>query len=818
MKNKLIFFLGLLIPALFVYRAIILPGSLAFGDAPYFYPEALNIFLQKPFAWWNIGNGLGEVNLLVWISPLMYLYSLIGVRLTFYIPAIVLSFVTPIIFSRYFKFSKTVGFFSSLIYGLNTYLILLIDGGQVGVALAYSVFPFVLLNLYKLTKKFSYGNTLKVLISSFLLILMDPRIAIITFLTIIFWKPKKIINLLLIGIALIPLNMFWILPLFKNGGGNLNLEVSSLGLTSLINSLMLYQPHWPNNIYGQITYPPFYFVIIPIFIFSVFLFKKVRKIKTLKTFALLFLLFAFFAKGETPPFGFIYKFIVDKIPFGSTLRDSSKFFTPLMLFGGILIGFTIDRFKIKYIKVISYLVLLFLILPALLGKLNFVLSNRVQSDDYQKIYQNLRNDSTDFKTLWFPEKPTLGYSSQSKPAVGAKSLVSLRPIASLNVGSSDVFNFLNQEKSDDWLKVLGVKYLFFPGDTRKLKSSEEEHNEWQRLLVNISENESFKKADWSIDIPIFEVINPKEKSFVVNKMLAVVGGEDVYVKENINPLTTGTIFLEDGKVDVNDLLKLDNNSIELIYNQKDKTDLRFSFLKDNFLDQSMIDKTSWAKYSQDDYLLWKYQLLIRGIDIKEQDYLKGILLSTQNNEYVIYNIDIKNQGKYIVGVRGMGDENNKLLVQTNSLEKEFIQKKNSFGWQYMEVNLEKGKHKLELTNKNGLQVVNTVAVIPIDEWNLSEQKTKEFEEKFVNKNKTNVSDWLIYSENYHPQLQLDCGGLKIVSIPVYSMINGYLINNCPDSKDPYFVGQKYVDLGIKISLVSFAIISLWVIFLKRFSH
>ena len=96
-------------------------------------------------------------------------------------------------------------------------------------------------------------------------------------------------------------------------------------------------------------------------------------------------------------------------------------------------------------------------------------------------------------------------------------------------------------------------------------------------------------------------------------------------------------------------------------------------------------------------------------------------------------------------------------------------------------------------------------------------KTIEFENKFSAK-RTIVTNWLIYSENYHSQLQIDCDGRKITPVAAYSMINGYLITNCPDVNNPSFVGQKYVDLGIKISLVYFAIISLWVIFITKFSR
>ncbi len=40
----------------------------------------------------------------------------------------------------------------------------------------------------------------------------------------------------------------------------------------------------------------------------------------------------------------------------------------------------------------------------------------------------------------------------------------------------------------------------------------------------------------------------------------------------------------------------------------------------------------WARYTSDDYLMWKYQLLIRGVDLKEFDFNSGIAFSTEEGE------------------------------------------------------------------------------------------------------------------------------------------------------------------------------------------
>lgn len=817
MKNKLLFFLGLFIPALFVYKAVLLSGPLAFGDAPYFYKETMDMFLSKPLAWWGMEGGLGGVSRFIWIAPLMYVYSFFGsvlglghniaVRLVFYFPAIILSFVTPIYFTKYLKLSKLTQFFSSLIYGLNTYFILLIDGGQVGVALAYGLFPLCLVTLKKLTEKINKPIFFKSLFALIVLTLVDPRISLICFLTIILWQFRKSAYVFLVGLLLIPLNMFWILPLIKNGGGNLSVEVTSLNLISLLNSLTLYQPHWPNNIYGAISYPPFYFVLVPVFIFGGLFFKKTKNKLLIKQLSILFLVFVFLSKGQTPPLGQFYQFIVERIPFGSILRDSSKFFVPLMLFGGILIGNTVDRFKNKNFKILSYLFLLVLITPALFGKLNFVLSGKVQSDDYNKIYKQIQNNPGEYKTLWFPEKPTLGFASSKNPAISAKSLTNLHPLASINGGSSDRFNFFNQPVSSEWMKLLGVRYMFFPGETRKLELSDDEKINWGSLLKNISKNPNFKKLDWGTDMDVYEAVDYKSTRFEVTNMVAMVGAD------NMEP-EKATIFIEDVKTDTYKLLEMPEGSFGLSFNEKDETDLKLSFIRNLFLNQSDISKNDWATYGTDQYLLWKYQLLIRGIQTSEFDYGKGILFSTQKNESVEYKTKVKSAGKYVVAVRGMGYQDNELLISVNGIQKEIVQKEGGFGWQYVEVEIEAGKVYVNLTNKSGMQVVNTIAVIPLQEWVEAEKNTEEFVNKF-SKESDKILKWIIYSQNYHPQWKLDCGNKQVSSTPIYSMINGFLIDDCENMGEIYFDGQKNVDLGIKISLVSLVLLVMLYVVKRR---
>ena len=197
-KFKLLFLLGLLVPTLVVFKALFVPGTAVWGDAPYFWPEFIKAFPFEPNAWVGWGNNFGGLNQTLWLAPLMILYKLLNlafgfnndilIRLVFYFPAITLALLTPIFFARSLGLSKTAQFFASFFYVFNTYFLLLIDGGQVGVALAYGLFPLVLLFLRQLTTKPSFKNFLIALVSLSTLFSFDPRVGLIVTFSVVVWN------------------------------------------------------------------------------------------------------------------------------------------------------------------------------------------------------------------------------------------------------------------------------------------------------------------------------------------------------------------------------------------------------------------------------------------------------------------------------------------------------------------------------------------------------------------------------------------------------------------------------------------------------
>lgn len=805
-KNS--YWLLLLIPVFFVFKNLFVGNLYYGGDAPFFYFNALRGLVSDPSVWTERGLSFGGVNLALWLSPIMIIYGALGkflslnndaiVRILFIIPSVLLSFVGPYLLTKYLKLSKTIQFFSVLVYVFNTYFLLLLDGGQVGVALAYGIFPVTLLFLKKFIDLENKNNFLLALLFSILLSVIDPRILIICFLAIFIWSlldKKFTFWLVLMGTLLIFLNLYWIYPLFKLGSDGISSSVSSLGLLSLINPLLLFSPHWPANLFGKISYPPFYFVLVPIVIFSGLLLNKDKKYLN---FGLLFLIFAFLVKGETPPFG---------INLGILFRDSSKFFIPLILFAGFLIGNTLDLLKSNIFKFICFVYILFLISPVFLGKMNFMMSNKVSDESYSKIADEITNKNQEFRTLWFTNKNPLSYESKSNPAIDASSLVNFSPFAQINE-SEDAFNFLNNDSYIDWLRVLGVKYVFLNGDARNINPTETDIKNWETIK---------KLVDNSFNNKKYEIPNPYPKFYAVNNLTAVVGYGYPLREKSFVP----TIYFEDGKWDPSTIYEKKPDSLKIYFTDGNKTDLTFSFLQKYFVSPLTNNKSEWSVFNKNEYLKYKYQLLIRDYKFLDFDYGQGIAFSTQKGESISFNIKVPKNGDYVLAKR----------ISNQSTQK--------LSWKIEEKYLKKGRYKFIVTNDEDLSVLNTVALIPKSDYQkaltLTDQMLTKFEVvtkidnisdiKNIDVNNfgtskysivsKNIGYWVIMSDNYNSWWNLKRGLNYTKSYPVYSMLNAFYVDPEWNNMTIEFTGQTIFRWGIWGSALTILIITIYFLYKKE---
>lgn len=864
MRDKILLVALLLV--MLVFKNLFLPGTAVWGDAPYFYSEVLKEYVSEPTAWTYLGNSFGGVNKLIFLWPFMFLYgflhTVLGVnndvliRMVFYFPSLLCGFFGMYFFTRYLRFSSIAQFFSIFLYLINTYFILLIDGGQVGIALAYGIFPLTLLALKKLSDQPSVHRFYLTVISLVFLMAADPRVWLISVLTIFTWsafglRGQKLIKswlfLLFSFIASLGVGMYWIYPLMMQEDAVKNISVYNLQLTSLLHTLTLYQPHWPANEFGKITYPPFYFLLVPVFaLIGLFLSKG----RALAHYFLLALFFAFLAKGTTPPFGEVYGWVIDNIPFGAAFRDSTKFYMPLILFYSIAMGISIERlFALKKVAQIKYYLFpvitfyfLFLISPTFLSQLNGTLHERGFDKEINQV-NTIMESGEFYRSVWFPEKHPLAYQSKNNPAINASDLADFRPFATLNIGTYDRFNFLHDEFSSQLFKALGIKYLTLSGDFRKTSLNEDDLGSRQDLESLMTGLPYLTKL--STEIPLYEVEGALPDLYTTNRLIAVVGSEDIYQKilqenKKFDLSNQGFLFFEDGKWEPRNLQGVASESAVLVLNDKREEDLALSFLQKFFIGPQDSLKSEWAIRGPDEYLKWKYELLVNGVDTHEFDYNHGIAFSTQPKELLKYDLQVSQNGKYILAVRSLGKEQGAFLGTSFNGENFEIPQvyPGKFSWDIREVELSSGIKRLSIENNSPLSAVNIVALIPKSEWDKAWEVSRQFTGHFsvltdaslgelpeskwtpVETERTGTlkytalvpgSSWLVFTDAYHPLWTLKQGHDFNQSLPFYSMVNGFYTQR-GGKVTLLFQGQEDVRWGLllsTVSVLSLAIYFLW---------
>nr|MBI5455850.1 hypothetical protein [Candidatus Levybacteria bacterium] len=567
-----------------IFKPWFFSQGLVGGDWGYIHSLQFTSFTLFPSAWETIFN-LGYVNTsFIWSGILLHLYiNLFGSFLNFnklsllglFIPFLIIGIysIRALLWEVRIKDSWAI-FLGTTLYMLNTYILIVVGGGQIMVGLSYAIAPLVLTIFMRLihaetnTKRSSKGlmgniNTYELTIYAGLVlglqILFDPRIAYIILMGVgiyfsyyqIFARNSKLLirNLLLsfIFVFLVPsfiafmLHAVWIMPVIighTNPIQQLGVGFSSLdavkffSFAKLEDSISLLHPNWPENIFGKVGFLKPEFLMLPILAFLSLLFVKGLKSSKEKTyilfFALLGLLGAFLAKGANEPFGGIYLWMFDHVPGFIMFRDPTKWYTLVAISYSILIPFAIRKiyeflkqktanleFKIaKYIPnlfivlILGYI--LFLIRPAILGKLTGTLAYHSVDKSYFDLAKVLDSDNRFSRTLWIPSVQRFGFYSNNHPVINGKDF--------FNVGSlQDVVKILEAPNSKYLLQEASIKYIIIPYDSEKeifIKDRHYSENEYKFAIKKLNNISWFKKYKIFGKIIVYTLESPKEHFWI----------------------------------------------------------------------------------------------------------------------------------------------------------------------------------------------------------------------------------------------------------------------------------------------------------------
>lgn len=645
--------------------------NLVATDWRYWFPEELKDGFFFPYLWRNTlgAEGLGQrVFSTIWLWPMTFFFSL-GAKLGFSFPSLsrILAIIPIIVVAIYSidsllaflkvkKFARTVAIF---LYILNTYFLLLIDGGQLFIAYSYALFPLVCKLFLQALKDKKITSDIKFTLSFLLLTIFDIRISFLFFVFALFRSfyalstktvekkafSKHLLQLFFLSsISFVGIHAFWILPgikylLFNSTFDTLsNSNLVDFNLVNIKHAFLLQQPHWYENIFGVVNSANKFFLLLPALAFAaVFVKKRKKEI----WFFVFFALFAIFlAKGTNQPLGEVYTFFYEKLPGFSFFRDSSKFFVLICLSYSLLIAFlfgSITKGK-KVINILVYTFVVYLLVlasPVYLDKMTGLFSQPSFENEHFRVAGVIKKDEDFSRSLWIPEQKPLSFSSIMHPAVSAFYLASYRPFTTGTVGRYESQNFLREHPlMGQILEIAGVKYLAYTyPDTKRQKVQRDNIDYYHTFLAQLEKKDWVKVSLLDPPVAVLETKSHADHFFVASNRWTVIGSDLIYwdladiygfgLRDNV------FVFAEDGQNKIfPDRLREEN----IFLYKKNKEDLAVNLLpeKNLFFPAQILKRepsenpSKWWKRDSADFVWWRDFLQTKySIDNTDFDYGGG---------------------------------------------------------------------------------------------------------------------------------------------------------------------------------------------------
>ena len=220
--NNILLTLFIISITVIVFNAWFISPIITAGDSWYYYSSMFDNHFIRPYAWYtySISTGLGGqgfafVTTFTMVAVILEIAKILNVswetisRFTLYIPFIILSLTSSIFLIKKLFPKNPLWFIAPIIFTFNTYILMVVGGGQLPTAISYSLIPF---SLFLFIKLLEVGIGIKkkytaLIISSALVFslqcILDLRIAFVTailigiyLLVLLIIKELKIKNLL----------------------------------------------------------------------------------------------------------------------------------------------------------------------------------------------------------------------------------------------------------------------------------------------------------------------------------------------------------------------------------------------------------------------------------------------------------------------------------------------------------------------------------------------------------------------------------------------------------------------------------------------
>ncbi len=703
--NEKIVIASIILIFLIIYRKWIFSlGIITHGDWPFFFKETMSTLRFNYFSSWFSDFSFGRVLfdlgqaptyfLYGFLSKIFYLDFAVSERLIHLWPIVFVSLIGCILFFKQNFRSPYAIFIGTMAYCFNTY-ILINQTGHITLATAFSFFPLI---FYFFKKSMQYNKIKDILITvliGFICSSYEPRaFYIISFaifsyflfsiITCLKDKDKNIKQMFKTGIIILTLilllNVYWVLTLYESKSLLKN-EIFNRGLFgnqywNILYSFTLHHPWWSGNYIIPFINQniPFYFWILPIFIFLGIVLNQ--KNKDTIFFIFITLIGIFLSKQITLPFSSVYPWLYNHLPGFNAFREASKFYSLIALGYSFLLANFIEYLetnsgfdKSKYLRFLKIILIIFIasillwnVKPIITGEIGKTFISREIPQDYIVFNNFLKNEQKYSRNLWTPRDSRWSIFTNNHPKISNIDIIQnnwKNFIDYKNHGinwpiQEQIADIFKKDYSDNLLDVSSIKYVIIPlRDTKNDDDFFVYYGNSSEFFIKILDNQKYLKK---IDIGTKEILIYENEGYLNHVYISSINQSLINLDKSkikdidiefINPAHYKIKFKEDTPFYLyfsdayHDKWKLTNNNFKWYKGFWDKYYLfdDTHFKSYEFLNGWYINPTELNKNSNGEYEL--------NIYFKPQSYLYlGLIISiTTLAGCVIYLIFIliKNQ-------------------------------------------------------------------------------------------------------------------------------------------------------------------------------
>ena len=508
------------------------------------------------------------------------------------------------------------------------------------------------------------------------------------------------------------------------------------------------------------------------------------------------------------------------------------------------------------------LYLLWFIKPVVLHQIEGTFETVEVPKDYLVSAEILKRDKNFSRTFWLPRRQNFGFSSYLHPPVWAEDFISevreRRPFSSLLIDKYNFLSYFQNPATREIFKILGLKYAVVPYDSQgEIFLTDRKYDErlYQRIIDELDKVAWLKRLDPTSKVGLYQADFETRHFFPVKSTFFVVGADDFYATISALPdfrlSDFGFYFFEESLGEKPELKEGDI----LVLNQKTVDDLALSFLEENY------SYPFFPLLTEKDFPGWQAVDLVNsartvGFENIGFDFGKNMVLSHDLGNFE-FPFSVNEDGKYEIFLRffknHLGGELQFNLDNAKSVKIQTRGEEDEFVWEKVvsDVVLSEGRHTLLVKNRQGLNALNLLAVLPKEKFlgyekraeeylenpsilhisktgeeftilrEILKKETPEISSKMLSLTKYLVSVknakepfWLVFSETYYPLWQAKIGKDKITPVKLYSLINGFYINKTGDFEvEVEFTPQRYVNWGMVLSGLTGSVIIL--LFIKE---